>query len=118
MKNRLKRRKPGISRAFFQILTQEVYFFVLSTFIVEAESTVIVVVESVVIVVVSVDMVAVESTVVSSVLGLLWQAANASVLPTNRIANNFFIGTNGVFLFSSRRYLVLKSYQLNGLYFL
>jgi hypothetical protein len=48
--------------------------------------------ESVAIVVVSVDIVAVESVVVvSSVFGLLWQAAKVSMLPTNSKANTFFI---------------------------
>ncbi len=42
--------------------------------------------ESVIIVVV-----AVESTVASSVLGLLWQAANVRVVPINRRANTFFM---------------------------
>ncbi|GAB3892183.1 hypothetical protein GCM10028825_31720 [Spirosoma agri] len=46
--------------------------------------------ESVAIVMVSVDIVAVDS-VPASVLGLLWQAANASVLPTNNKAKIFFI---------------------------
>jgi hypothetical protein len=58
---------------------------------VEAESVDIVEAESLAIVVVSVDITAVESVVVSSVLGLLWQAANVSMLPTNNKVNIFFI---------------------------
>lgn len=67
------------------------YYFALSADIVEAESVAIVEAESVAIVVVSVDITAVESVVVSSVLGLLWQAANVNMLPTNNKANTFFI---------------------------
>lgn len=63
----------------------------MSAAIVDAESVDIVEAESVAIVVVSVDITAVESVVVSSVLGLLWQAANVSMLPTNNKANTFFI---------------------------
>lgn len=63
----------------------------LSADIVEAESVDIVEAESVAIVVVSVDITAVESVVVSSVFGLLWQAANVNMLPTNNRANIFFI---------------------------
>ena len=48
-------------------------------------------VESDVMVVVSVDIVAVESVDVSSVFGLLWQAANVSMLPTNNKVIIFFI---------------------------
>ena len=58
---------------------------------VEDESVDIVDVESLAIVVVSVDMVEVDSVVVSSVLGLLWQAANVNMLLTNNKANTFFI---------------------------
>ena len=63
---------------------------------VAAESVVIVDAESVAIMVVSVDIVAVESTAASSVLGLLWQAANVSMLPTNNKAKTFFIAFSGV----------------------
>lgn len=65
-------------------------YFALSAGAAAAESTVVAA-ESVAIVVVSVDMVAVESTAVSSVLGLLWQAAKVSMLPTNNKAKTFFI---------------------------
>jgi len=63
---------------------------------VDAESVAIVDAESVAIMVVSVDIVAVESTPASSVLGLLWQAANVSMLPTNSKAKTFFIAFSGV----------------------
>jgi hypothetical protein len=75
-------------------LREENYFFVVSA---TAESAIIVEAESVAIVVVSVDMVAVESVVVSSVLGLLWQAANVSMLPTNNKAITFFITFSVIF---------------------
>ncbi|WP_338873734.1 hypothetical protein WBJ53_31300 [Spirosoma sp. SC4-14] len=65
-------------------------YFALSETAVAAEST-IVAAESVAIVVVSVDIVAVESAAASSVLGLLWQAAKVSMLPTNNKAKTFFI---------------------------
>ncbi|QHV98120.1 hypothetical protein [Spirosoma endbachense] len=65
-------------------------YFALSETAVAAESTTVAA-ESVAIVVVSVDKVAVESVVDSSVLGLLWQAAKVSMLPTNSKANIFFI---------------------------
>jgi hypothetical protein len=72
-------------------LTSRDYYFTLSAGA-AAESVAIVEAESVAIVVVSVDIVAVESVVVvSSVFGLLWQAANVSMLPTNSRANTFFI---------------------------
>lgn len=72
-------------------MTRRTYYFVVSADIVEAESVAIVDAESVAIVVVSVDITAVESVVVSSVLGLLWQAAKVNVLPMNNKANTFFI---------------------------
>ncbi len=63
--------------------------------------------ESVAIVVVSVDIVVtVESVVVSSVLGLLWQAANVRVLPMNRSAKTFFIVMAGKRL--SRKYKLFR----------
>lgn len=60
---------------------------------VDAESVAIVEVESPdIIVVVSVDIVEVDSVVeVSSVFGLLWQAAKVNMLPTNNKASTFFI---------------------------
>jgi hypothetical protein len=82
-------------------------YFALSAFIVEAESAIIVEAESVVIVVVSVDIVAVESTEVSSVLGLLWQAAKVSMLPTNRSVSTFFIRYDCVYV-STQIYLFLE----------
>ena len=66
------------------------YFFTVSATTVAAESTVVTA-ESVAIVVVSVEMAVVESVVVSSVFGLLWQAAKVNMLPTNNKANTFFI---------------------------
>jgi len=61
--------------------------------------TVVDIAESVAIVVVSVDIVVtVESVVVSSVLGLLWQAANVRVLPMNRSAKTFFIVMAGKYV--------------------
>lgn len=80
-------------------------YFALSADIVEAESAIIVEAESVAIVVVSVDIVAVESTAASSVLGLLWQAATVSIEPTNKRANNFFIVLWWYLRFSQQIYL-------------
>lgn len=58
-----------------------------------ALSVAIVAVESIDIAAESVDMVAVavESTAASSVLGLLWQAVNVIIVPTNSRAKTFFI---------------------------
>lgn len=66
---------------------------------VDAESVAIVEVESPdIIVVVSVDIVEVDSLVdVSSVFGLLWQAAKVNMLPTNNKASAFFISVIIVF---------------------
>ncbi|WP_198175326.1 hypothetical protein [Spirosoma telluris] len=88
------KQKSLIKIRLFNFLYEENYFFVVSA---AAESAVIVEAESVAIVVVSVDMVAVESVVVSSVLGLLWQAANVSMLPTNNKAITFFITFSVIF---------------------
>lgn len=66
-------------------------YFALSGTIIVAESVAIVVVESVTITAVSVMVAAVESTAVSSVAGLLWQAAKVSMVPTNRRVVTFFI---------------------------
>ncbi|WP_461127515.1 hypothetical protein [Spirosoma aerophilum] len=86
----IENKKSLIKIRLFQILTSRDYYFALSAGA-AAESVAIVEAESVAIVVVSVDIVAVESVVVSSVFGLLWQAANVSMLPTNSRANTFFI---------------------------
>ena len=97
-------------------MREENYFFVVSA---TAESAVIVDAESVAIVVVSVDMVAVESVVVSSVLGLLWQAANVNMLPTNSTVNIFFItfcsdvlGFRGKYSFFSINTIYYPVYEL------
>lgn len=74
------------ARLFYQ--NKSGTYFALSADIVEDES--------VAIIVVSVDITAVESTPASSVLGLLWQAAKISILPTNRSANTFFIRYSSV----------------------
>ena len=63
----------------------------LSEDIIVAESPAIIEDESDIMVVVSVDIVVVSSVVVISSLGLLWQAANVSILPTNNRAITFFI---------------------------
>lgn len=87
-----EKQKSLIKIRLFYISVRRTYFFALSADIVEAESVAIVEAESVAIVVVSVDITAVESVVdVSSVLGLLWQAANVNMLPTNSKANTFFM---------------------------
>lgn len=72
---------------------------------VDAESVAIVEAESPdIIVVVSVDIVEVDSVAdVSSVFGLLWQAAKVNMLPTNNKANTFFISV--LFSFMSQIYL-------------
>lgn len=69
-------------------------YFALSAVMVDAESVAIFAVESAIIVVVSAIIAvvsAVVSTVPSSVFGLLWQAANVSMVPTNRSVVTFFI---------------------------
>lgn len=76
------------------------YFFAESATAVVSVDVVIVVDESVAIVVVSVVITAVESVVdVSSVLGLFWQAAKVSILPTNNKVNTFFITLKYYFSF-------------------
>lgn len=62
-------------------------YFALSVAIVAAESVAIVAAESTDIAAESTDIVAVESTAASSVLGLLWQAANVIIVPTNSKAD-------------------------------
>lgn len=86
-------------RLFNTSRTRRANYFALSAGAV-AESADMVEAESVAIVVVSVDITAVESVVVSSVFGLLWQAANVSMLPTNNRANTFFITFSDFFRFS------------------
>jgi hypothetical protein len=88
-----KREKPYKNKAFRRLLVSIIYLTLSAT--ADTDSVVVTVVdvaESVAIVVVSVDIVVVvESVVVSSALGLLWQAANVSMLPTKRRAKTFFI---------------------------
>lgn len=77
---------------------------------VEAESPAIVDVASPAMVVVSVDMVDVDSVeVVSSVLGLLWQAASVNVVPITNRANNFFMYLFIVVKFQANIIFILKS---------
>lgn len=78
-------RKSPIKIRLLNFLPEGSNYFTLSDIIVEDA-------ESVAIIEVSVDIMVVSSVVVvSSVLGLLWQAAKVNMLPTNNKAITFFI---------------------------